>query len=44
MSLHSHAVVFNARRHPVEKRWKAAQIGQIKHDATCYEAIYPTNL
>ena len=44
MSLHSHVVVFNASFDSVENRWKAAQIGQIKHDAPYYEAIYHNRL
>jgi conjugative relaxase-like TrwC/TraI family protein len=44
MSLHSHVVVFNATFDPVENRWKAAQIGQIKHDAPYYEALYHNRL
>lgn len=44
MSLHSHVVVFNATFDAAEKRWKAAQIGQIKHDAPYYEAIYHNRL
>jgi conjugative relaxase-like TrwC/TraI family protein len=44
MGLHSHVVVFNATNDPVEKRWKAAQVGQIKHDGTYYEAIYHNRL
>ena len=44
MSLHSHVVVFNATFDAQEKRWKAAQIGQIKHDAPYYEAIYHNRL
>jgi conjugative relaxase-like TrwC/TraI family protein len=44
MSLHSHVVVFNATFDTKEDRWKAAQIGQIKHDAPYYEAIYHNRL
>jgi conjugative relaxase-like TrwC/TraI family protein len=44
MSLHSHVVVFNATWDSAESRWKAAQIGQIKHDAPYYEAIYHNRL
>ena len=44
MSLHSHVVVFNATHDPVENRWKAAQIGGIKHDAPYYEALYHNRL
>ncbi|QEL18765.1 MobF family relaxase [Limnoglobus roseus] len=44
MALHSHVVVFNATHDAEESRWKAAQIGQIKHDAPYYEAIYHNRL
>jgi conjugative relaxase-like TrwC/TraI family protein len=42
--LHSHVVVFNATYDGEEERWKAAQIGQIKHDGPYYEAIYHNEL
>ncbi len=44
MSLHDHCVVFNATHDPVEDKWKAAEMGQIKHDAPYYEAIYHNRL
>jgi len=44
MSLHSHVVVFNGVFDTVENRWKAAQIGGIKHDAPYYEALYHNRL
>lgn len=44
MSLHDHVFIFNATYDPVERKWKAAQIGQIKHDAPYYEAIYHNRL
>jgi conjugative relaxase-like TrwC/TraI family protein len=44
MSLHDHVVVFNATFDDVEEKVKAAQIGQIKHDAPYYEAIYHNRL
>ena len=44
MSLHDHVVVFNATYDSVEQKWKAAQIGEIKHDAPYYEAIYHNRL
>jgi conjugative relaxase-like TrwC/TraI family protein len=44
MALHSHVVVFNATHDPVENRWKAAQIGGIKHDAPYYESLYHNRL
>ena len=37
-----HVFVLNATYDPVEHKWKAAQIGEIKHDAPYYEAIYIT--
>lgn len=44
MSLHDHVVVFNATEDKFEGKWKAAEIGQIKHDAPYYEAIYHNRL
>jgi conjugative relaxase-like TrwC/TraI family protein len=44
MELHDHVVVFNATFDDAEDKWKAAQIGQIKHDAPYYEAIYHNRL
>ena len=44
MSLHDHVFVLNATYDPVEGKWKAAQMGQIKHDAPYYEAIYHNRL
>lgn len=44
MSLHDHVVVFNATEDTYEGKWKAAEIGQIKHDAPYYEAIYHNRL
>ena len=44
MSLHDHVVVFNATFDQVEQKWKAAQVGPIKHDAPYYEAIYHNRL
>ncbi|MFO0958263.1 MAG: MobF family relaxase [Isosphaeraceae bacterium] len=44
MSLHTHAFVFNLTHDPVEGKWKAAEMGQIKHDAPYYEAIYHNRL
>lgn len=44
MSLHSHVVVFNATYDRAEQKWKAAEIGQVKHDAPYYEAIYHNRL
>ena len=44
MELHDHVVVFNATFDDVEDKWKAAQIGQIQHDAPYYEALYHNRL
>lgn len=44
MSLHDHCFVLNVTYDPEEKRFKAAQIGQIKHDAPYYEAVYHNRL
>lgn len=44
MSLHDHVVLMNATEDKVEGKWKAAEIGQIKHDAPYYEAIYHNRL
>ena len=44
MQLHDHVFIFNATFDPVEQKWKAAEIGQIKHDAPFYEAVYHNRL
>ncbi len=44
MELHDHVVVFNATFDDVEDKCKAAQVGQIQHDAPYYEAIYHNRL
>lgn len=44
MSLHSHVVVFNTVFDPVEDKWKAAQVGDIKRDANYFEAVYHNRL
>ena len=44
MALHSHVVIFNATFDAVEDKWKAGQIGEIKHDACYYEALYANRL
>lgn len=44
MSLHDHVFVLNTVYDPTEKKWKAAQLGQIKHDAPYYEAVYHNRL
>lgn len=38
--LHAHVCVFNQTFDPVEKRWKAVQIGDIKRNAPLYEALF----
>lgn len=43
-SLHDHVFVLNTTFDPVERKWKAAQMGDIKHDAPYYEAIYHNRL
>ncbi|MBX9677311.1 MAG: relaxase domain-containing protein [Gemmataceae bacterium] len=43
-SLHSHVVVFNATYDAEERKFKAAQIGQIKKDVPFYEAAYQNRL
>jgi conjugative relaxase-like TrwC/TraI family protein len=44
MSLHDHVFVLNTTYDAVEGKWKAAQMGQVKHDAPYYEAIYHNRL
>ena len=44
MQLHDHVFIFNATFDPVERKWKAAEIGQIKHDAPFYEAVFHNRL
>ena len=44
MELHDHVFVLNCTYDAVEGKWKAAQMGQIKHDAPYYEAIYHNRL
>src|ERR1017187_10342506 len=38
--LHAHATVFNATFDPVEKRWKAIQLGSIVRDKGYYQAAF----
>ena len=38
--LHAHCFVFNATFDPIEQRWKAAQLGDIKRDAPYFEAVF----
>ena len=42
--LHDHVFVFNATFDPVERQWKAAELGQIKHDLPFFEAAYHNRL
>lgn len=44
MSLHDHVFVFNATWDDVDGKWKAAELGQIKHDLPYYEAAYHARL
>ena len=42
--LHAHCFVFNATFDDKENRWKAAQIGDIKRDASYFEAIFHSRM
>ena len=42
--LHCHAFVFNATFDPVENRWKAVELGDIKRHAPYYEAAFHARL
>lgn len=42
--LHAHLVCFNATWDPVEDRWKAIDIADIKRDATYFEAVFHNGL
>lgn len=44
MSLHDHVFIFNATWDAAEGKWKAAELGQIKHDLPFYEAVYHNRL
>ena len=44
MNLHKHCFIFNATYDAVEQKWKAAEIGTIKHDAPYFEAVYMNRL
>lgn len=44
MSLHEHVLVINATYDKIENKWKAAELGQIKHDAPFYEAAFHNRL
>ena len=43
-SLHDHVFVMNLTYDQVEEKFKAAEVGQIKHDAPYYEAIFHNRL
>jgi conjugative relaxase-like TrwC/TraI family protein len=43
-SLHDHVFVMNLTYDPVEKKFKAAEVAMIKHDAPFYEAVYHNRL
>lgn len=42
--LHAHCYVFNATFDPVEGRWKAAQLGELKTQAPYFEALFLSRL
>ena len=42
--LHLHAVVLNATFDPVEGRWKAAELGEVKQSARYFEAAFHARL
>jgi len=42
--LHAHATVFNATFDPVEKRWKAIQLGDIVRDKGWYQSAFHARL
>lgn len=42
--LHDHVFIFNATWDGVDGKWKAAELGQIKHDLPYYEAAYHNRL
>ena len=44
MELHDHVFVLNATYDKAEGKWKAAELGEIKHDGGYYEAIYHNRL
>jgi conjugative relaxase-like TrwC/TraI family protein len=43
-NLHDHVFFFNATWDEAEGKWKAAELGQIKHDLPFYEAAYHNRL
>lgn len=42
--LHTHSVIMNVTYDPVEKKWKALQLGDIKRDASYFEACMHSRL
>lgn len=42
--LHSHCFAFNATWDWTEKKWKAGEFGQIKHDGPYYESLFLASL
>ena len=42
--LHDHVFIFNATWDAVEGKWKATELGQVKHDLPFYEAAYHNRL
>ncbi|MCA9281074.1 MAG: relaxase domain-containing protein [Phycisphaeraceae bacterium] len=42
--LHAHCFVFNATFDPDEARWKAGQFGDLKRDASYFEAVFHAKL
>jgi conjugative relaxase-like TrwC/TraI family protein len=42
--LHAHCFVFNATYDPVERCWKALQVGHIKRNAPYFEAVFHSDL
>jgi len=43
-SLHKHVFIMNATWDPVEQKWKAAELGQLKHDLPFFEAVFHNRL
>ena len=42
--LHTHVYAFNATRDAIEDKWKAGQFGDLKRDATYFEAAFDARL
>ncbi len=42
--LHAHCFTFNATFDPVEQRWKAVELGEVKRRAPFYEALFHSRL